>query len=128
MITIVHNPTTAKIVNAPREALLEVHRLLSYSVEGSEHMPSFKSGDWNGKSSFFSWDKHTFPTGFVRMIVQGLRKLGYTVQIMAKPAPEPLGPELPAVDEFGYIERYDYQPRAVEQLARQYPAAGQVLA
>lgn len=118
MITIAHNPTTAKIVNAPREALLEVHRLLSYSVEGSEHMPSFKSGDWNGKSSFFSWDKHTFPTGFVRMIVQGLRKLGYTVQIMAKPAPEPLGPELPAVDEFGYIERYDYQPQAVEQLVR----------
>lgn len=118
MITIAHNPTTAKIVNAPREALLEVHRLLSYSVEGSEHMPSFKSGDWNGKSSFFSWDKHTFPTGFVRMIVQGLRKLGYTVQIMAKPAPEPLGPEFPAVDEFGYIERYDYQPQAVEQLVR----------
>lgn len=118
MITIAHNPVTAKIVNAPREALLEVHRLLSYSVEGSEHMPSFKSGDWNGKSSFFSWDKHTFPTGFVRMIVQGLRKLGYTVQIMAKPAPEPLGPELPAVDEFGYIERYDYQPQAVEQLVR----------
>lgn len=118
MITIAHNPTTAKIVNAPREALLEVHRLLSYSVEGSEHMPSFKSGDWNGKSSFFSWDKHTFPTGFVRMIVQGLRKLGYTVQVMAKPAPEPLGPELPAVDEFGYIERYDYQPQAVEQLVR----------
>lgn len=118
MITIAHNPTTAKIVNAPREALLEVHRLLSYSVEGSEHMPSFKSGDWNGKSSFFSWDKHTFPTGFVRMIVQGLRKLGYTVHIMAKPAPEPLGPELPAVDEFGYIERYDYQPQAVEQLVR----------
>ncbi len=118
MITIAHNPTTAKIVNAPREALLEVHRLLSYSVEGSEHMPSFKSGDWNGKSSFFSWDKHTFPTGFVRMIAQGLRKLGYTVQIMAKPAPEPLGPELPAVDEFGYIERYDYQPQAVEQLVR----------
>mgnify|MGYP000346593941 CR=1 FL=1 len=118
MITIAHNPTTAKIVNAPREALLEVHRLLSYSVEGSEHMPSFKSGDWNGKSSFFSWDKHTFPTGFVRMIVQGLRKLGYTVQVMAKPAPEPLGPELPVVDEFGYIERYDYQPQAVEQLVR----------
>lgn len=118
MITIAHNPTTAKIVNAPREALLEVHRLLSYSVEGSEHMPSFKSGDWNGKSSFFSWDKRTFPTGFVRMIVQGLRKLGYTVQVMAKPAPEPLGPELPVVDEFGYIERYDYQPQAVEQLVR----------
>lgn len=118
MITIAHNPVTAKIVNAPREALLEVHRLLSYSVEGSEHMPSFKSGDWNGKSSFFSWDKHTFPTGFVRMIVQGLRKLGYTVQVMAKPAPGPLGPEFPAVDEFGYIERYDYQPQAVEQLVR----------
>lgn len=118
MITIAHNPVTAKIVNASRDAMLEVHRLLSYSVESSEHMPSFKSGDWNGKSSFFSWDKHTFPTGFVRMVAQGLRKLGHQVSIMAKPAPEPLGPEFPAVDEFGYIERYDYQPQAVDQLVR----------
>lgn len=118
MITIAFNPVTAKIVGADRPALNEVHRLLSYSVEGSDHMAAFKSGDWNGKSSFFSYNKLTFPTGFVRMVVQGLRKLGYTVNTHSMPAPEPLGPENPTVDEFGYTERYDYQPAAVETLVR----------
>lgn len=118
MIQIAHNPVHAKILNAPKEALLEVHRLLSYRVEGSEHMAAFKSGGWDGRSSFFSFDKQTFPTGFVRMVAQGLKKLGHEVQIVAKPAPEPLGPERPEVDAFGYSERYDYQPAAVEQLVR----------
>lgn len=126
MISIAHNPVTAKILNAPKDALMEVHRLLSYSVEGSEHMPSFKSGDWNGKSSFFSWDKQTFPTGFVRLVVQGLRKLGHQVQVVAKPAPEPLGPEFPVVDEFGYEPRYDYQPQAVDALVRHRNITAQV--
>lgn len=118
MITIAFNPVTAKIVGADRAALNEVHRLLSYSVEGSDHMAAFKSGDWNGKSSFFSYAKQTFPAGFVRMVVQGLRKLGYTVNTHSLPAPEPLGPVNPTVDEFGYTERYDYQPAAVETLVR----------
>lgn len=126
MIQIAHNPVTAKILNAPKDALLEVHRLLSYSVEGSEHMQSFKSGDWNGKSSFFSYSKQTFPTGFVRLVVQGLRKLGHQVQVVAKPAPEPLGPELPVVDEFGYEPRYDYQPLAVDALVRHHNITAQV--
>ena len=118
MITIAFNPTTAKIVGADRATLNEVHRLLSYSVEGSDHMAAFKSGDWNGKSSFFSHAKQTFPSGFVRMVVQGLRKIGLTVNTHSLPAPEPLGPEYPEVDEFGYSERYDYQPAAVETLVR----------
>lgn len=118
MIQIAHNPIHAKILNAPKDALLEVHRLLSYRVEGSEHMAAFKSGGWDGKSSFFSFDKLTFPTGLVRLVAQGLKKLGHDVQIVAKPAPEPLGPVNPVVDEFGYSERYDYQPLAVEQLVR----------
>lgn len=118
MIQIAHNPVHAKILNAPKEALLEVHRLLSYRVEGSEHMAAFKSGGWDGRSSFFSFDKQTFPTGFVRLVARGLKKMGFEVQIVAKPAPEPLGPVNPTVDEFGYSERYDYQPEAVEQLVR----------
>lgn len=118
MITIAHNPVTAKIVGADRAALNEVHRLLSYSVEGSDHMAAFKSGDWNGKSSFFSYAKQTFPTGFVRMVVQGLRKMGLAVNTHSLPAPEPLGSPNPEVDEFGYSARYDYQPAAVEALVR----------
>lgn len=82
-------------------------------------MSAFKSGDWDGNSSLFSFDKGTFPTGFVRVVVQGLRKLGYQVQVLAKPAPEPLGPEKPIVDEFGYEDpRYDYQLEAVEKVVR----------
>jgi superfamily II DNA or RNA helicase len=118
MITIAFNPVTAKIVGADRAALNEVHRLLSYSVDGSDHMAAFKSGDWNGKSSFFSYAKQTFPAGFVRMVVQGLRKLGLTVNLRSLPVPEPLGPVNPVVDEFGYTERYDYQPETVETLVR----------
>lgn len=118
MIQIAHNPVHAKLLNAPRDAMLEVHRLLSYRVEGSEHMAAFKSGSWDGRSSFFSFDKQTFPTGFVRLVVQGLRKIGHDVQVVAREAPEPLGPPRPEVDAFGYSERYDYQPAAVDALVR----------
>jgi superfamily II DNA or RNA helicase len=118
MIRIAHNATTAKLFDADRDAKLEVHRLLSYRVEGSEHMAAFKSGGWNGRASFFDFAKGTFPTGFVRLVAQGLRKKGYDIQIVAKPRPEPLGPERPVVDPFGYTERYDYQPAAVDQLVR----------
>lgn len=118
MISIAHNPVHAKVLNAPKEAMLEIHRLLSYRVEGSEHMAAFRSGSWDGTSSFFSFDKQTFPTGFVRLVARGLKKMGYEVQIVARPVPEPLGPVNPVVDAFGYSERYDYQPAAVEQLVR----------
>jgi superfamily II DNA or RNA helicase len=118
MIQIVHNAVTAKIVGASRDEKLEVHRLLSYTVAGSEHMPGFKSGDWSGQSSFFSYKKDTFPTGFVRLVAQGLRKIGSQVAITSKEVPEPLGPLRPEVDSFGYTERYDYQPATVDALVR----------
>jgi superfamily II DNA or RNA helicase len=118
IISIAHNPVHAKLLNAPKEAMLEVHRLLSYRVEGSEHMSAFKSGGWDGRSSFFSYDKQTFPTGLVRLVAQGLKKMGHEVQIVCKPAPEPLGPLRPEVDEFGYSARYDYQPETIDALVR----------
>lgn len=118
VITIAHNPVHAKIFDADREVLREVHRLLSYRVEGAEHTGAFKSGHWDGRSSFFSYDTQTFPTGFVRLVAQGLKKLGLEVRIAPKPAPEPLGPERPEVDAFGYAERYDYQPNAIDALVR----------
>jgi superfamily II DNA or RNA helicase len=103
---------------------LEVNRLLSYQVAGSEHMPAFQSGGWNGKSSFFHYDEGLFPTGFLHMVVAGLRKAGYQVQLLRHKLPEPLGPELPEVDAFGYTERYDYQPEVIKQLNRH----GQIIA
>ena len=122
MILIAHNAVHAKILNAPKEALLEVQRLLSYRVEGAEHMAAFTSGGWNGRSSFFSWatgaSEGTFPTGFVRLVAEGLKKIGHQCVVRSKPLPEPLGPERPEVDPFGYTARYDYQPEAVDRLVR----------
>lgn len=118
MIQIAHNAVNATLIGAPKEALLEVHRLLSYRVAGSEHMPSFGSSNWDGRSSFFNYEKATFPTGFVRLISQGLKKLGHDIQIVSKPLPAPLGPERPAVDAFGYVERYDYQAAAMDAVVR----------
>jgi len=117
-IRIAHNAVSARLIDADRAAALEVHRLLSYRVEGSEHMAAFQSGGWDGTSSFFSHKEQTFPAGFVRLVAQGLRKAGYEIQIVAKPRPAPLGPELPRVDEFGYEERYDYQPAAMNAVVR----------
>lgn len=118
MIQIAFNAVNAKVVGASREAKLEIHRLLSYSVQGHEHMSSFRSGSWNGKSSFFSYEKDTFPVGFVDLVARGLRKMGLDVGLVSKPLPEPLGPERPEVDAFGYTERYDYQPETVDRLVR----------
>lgn len=122
MILIAHNAVAAKVVGAPKAALLEIHRLLSYRVEGAEHMASFATGGWNGRSSFFNWaegkEEGTFPTGFVRMVVDGLRKAGHECMVKAKPLPAPLGPERPVVDPFGYTARYDYQPETIDRLVR----------
>lgn len=125
-IRIAHNPVTAKLVGADRAAKLEVHRVLSYRVEGSEHMQAFRSGGWDGTSSFFSHQHETFPTGFVRLVAQALRKKGYEVQVIAKPAPEPLGPALPVVDEFGYAGRYDYQPATADAVVRHKNGIAQI--
>lgn len=102
--------------------MLEIHRLLSYRVAGADHMESVQGGGWNGRSSFFKWSLNapegTFPTGFVRLVIEGLRAKGHQVMVRAKPLPEPLGPERPAVDAFGYTPRYDYQPATIDLLVR----------
>lgn len=117
-IRIAHNAVWAKLLDDNRAAALEIHRLLCYRVEGSEHMAAFQSGGWDGTSSFFSHREKTFPAGFVRLVAQGLRKAGFEVQVVAKPRPAPLGPEMPTVDEFGHVERYDFQPNAMNAVVR----------
>lgn len=116
MIRIAYNAIDAKIYDAPKEVMAEMHRLLSYQVTGSEHMAAFKSGGWSGRSSFFNYEKCHFPAGFVDWVCRSLRRLGHDFQIVTNPLPAPLGPARPEVDSFGYADRYDYQPAAVDAL------------
>lgn len=120
MVTIAHNAVHAKVIDATREEKLEIHRLLSVDVENStgNTLIGLDSSKWTGQTSFFSYDKGIFPAGFVSLVVQGLQKFGSTVRLQKPVLPEPLGPERPEVDAFGYSDRYDYQPRAVDTLVR----------
>ncbi|HCH3308261.1 TPA: DEAD/DEAH box helicase family protein [Vibrio parahaemolyticus] len=115
IIKIAANAVHARLIDAPREAKLIVSDLLSYAVEGHEFMT--KRAGWDGRSSFFSFKTNSFPAGFVPRVQSALKKKGYRVQIIRKPRPEPLGPELPTVDEFGHDdERYSYQMETVRKL------------
>ena len=123
-IQIAHNATTAKVITDDKQAKLEVQAILSYAVAGSEHMAAFKSGGWDGRSSFFDYSTGTFPRGFVALVQSRLQKNGHKVLVVKKPFPEPLGPLNPIVDNFGNDPRYDYQPEVVRKL-EQY---GQIIA
>lgn len=119
LIKLAHNATVAKLIDAPREAKVFVSELLSYMVEGAEHMHAFRSGGWNGRSSFFSMVHSTFPAGFVHLVHSELTRKGYRVQLVRRPLPKPLGPENPIVDEFGNDDpRYDYQMKVVDRLLK----------
>lgn len=101
-ITIAHNAVNAKLVDADRDTQLLVSKLLSYEVEGYEQTDAFRSGHWDGRSSFYEMRFARFPAGFVGLIAQSLTKRGYSVQVLRKPFPEALGPELPLFDKYGY--------------------------
>lgn len=124
IVQIGYNPVTAKIFRGTDKSKLLTSTVVSYYVDGYEHMQAFQSKSWNGMSSFYDWEKDTFPRGFVEMVEAELRGKGYTVQIVSKDTPPPLGPEKPVVDSFGYIPRYDYQWETVEQLVNR----GQMIA
>ncbi|WP_374335490.1 DEAD/DEAH box helicase [Methyloversatilis sp.] len=123
-VQIAHNAVTAKLINPPYEARLEAQRILSYRVDGHEHMSAFKSGTWDGRSTFYEWSNDTFPRGFVSIVYHALTKAGFRVQIVKKPYPEPLGPAYPVVDSFGEDPRYDYQREVPEKLVKH----GQIIA
>ncbi|MCG5512839.1 DEAD/DEAH box helicase [Ectothiorhodospira shaposhnikovii] len=118
VLQIAHNAVTAKLVNPSREIKLEVSTLLSYRVNGAEHSGAFKSGNWDGRSTFFDFRQGTFPAGFVGYVQEKLSGRGYVVQIVRKPLPEPLGPENPVIDTFGDDPKYDYQMETVRRLER----------
>jgi superfamily II DNA or RNA helicase len=118
-ITIATNAVVAKIMSCDDAVKNLVTEKLSYLVEGAEFMAAFQSGHWNGRSSFFVRRSNSFPAGFVHLVHNVLTNAGYTVRIVKKPLPVPLGPESPIVDEFGNDDpRYDFQLRALRQVEK----------
>ncbi|TSP13935.1 DEAD/DEAH box helicase [Cupriavidus campinensis] len=117
-VIIASNAVVAKLHNPSRELKLAVQTVLSYQPAGAEMSDAFKSGTWDGKSSFLKFKDGTFPAGFVHLVSAALRQQGYTVQHARKPLPEPLGPVSPKVDGFPDDPRYDYQPQTVERLLK----------
>lgn len=118
-VHIVHNPVAAVLVNPERVVEGEIQQLLSYMVAGAENTDAFQTQAWDGRSSFYEMRKHRFPTGFVPIVVKFLKNKGYQVSIRKDPLPEPLGPDRPIFDDYGYEdERYDYQPETADRLVK----------
>lgn len=115
-VTIASNATVAKITNADTDIKRIVGKLLSYTIAGYEKTTLGKVQGWDGKKSLFSARNCTFPAGFCRSVVGALIKRGYTVNWVKKPLPGINGERLPKVDEFGYQDKYDYQPKSIDKL------------
>lgn len=126
IVTIASNAVHAKLHEPTRQVKLEVQRILSYRVEGAEHSTAFKSGGWDGRSSFLDFKTGVFPAGFVHFVGAHLRRKGFEVRFVAKPAPAPLGPENPKIDSFPEDPRYDYQMEVVRRLVKHKQIIAQV--
>lgn len=120
MIQLAYNAIVGKLVNASHEEKLAAQEILSYRPEGFGG--SF--GNWDGKASFFDYNTAMFPAGFAHYVQTALIKRGHKVGLVRKPLPEPLGPELPHIDDFGYVEKYSYQPEVMNKLL----SHGQIIA
>lgn len=114
-IQIAANPVVARILDADNELRLKLVELLSYAIPGAEH---FGSSDWSGRSTLFSYEKSTFPAGLLSFVINYLKNQGWQVSLVRKPAPDPLGPDRPLVDDFGMTDEYSYQYETVDQLVR----------
>lgn len=126
IVTIASNAVHAKLHEPTRQVKLEVQRILSYRVEGAEHSTAFKSGGWDGRSSFLDFKTGVFPAGFVHFVGAHLRRKGFEVRFVSKPAPAPLGPENPKIDSFPEDPRYDYQMEVVRRLVKHKQIIAQV--
>lgn len=125
-VVIASNAVNAKLHEPSRQAKLEVQRILSYRVDGAEHTDAFKQHRWDGRSSFLDFKTGVFPAGFVHFVGANLKRKGYNVRFVAKPAPAPLGPENPKIDSFPEDPRYDYQMEVVRRLERHKQIIAQV--
>lgn len=118
-LKLAHNATVAKLIDPPHEIETLVSELLSYQVEGASHSFAFSSGNWDGKSSFYSFKTHSFPAGFVFLVHKELTRRGHNVLLLRRSHAEPKGPENPIVDEFGNDDpRYDYQMTALARVEK----------
>jgi len=125
-VTIAYNAVVAKLHEPSRQAKLAVQKYVSYRVEGAEHTGAFKTGNWDGRSSFFDFRTGTFPAGFVNYVAAQLIRDGYKVNRVRKPLPLPLGPEKPKVDDFPDNPDYDYQMDVVNRLCKHGSMIAQV--
>jgi len=126
IVTIASNAVTAKLIDPSRDVKLLVQSLLSYKVKGVEQMPAFTKSGWDGRSSLFDFRSGTFPAGFVLHITAHLSKRGYKVNNVRKPAPPPLGPPNPKVDDLPDDPRYDFQDQIPELLVKHRQIIAQV--
>lgn len=111
IVQIARNAVIAKLISQERPVISLVNNLLSYNTD--------QGLGWSGKSSFYDVLTQTFPAGFTYVIQEELQKAGHQVQLVQSPLPSPLGPESPAVDEFGNDDpRYDYQMQALRQVEK----------
>lgn len=117
-ITLIANPTVAAIHQPTIEQKQELLSALSYQVMGYEQTYKFKTGAWDGRSSFFDWSSNTFPAGFLLFAAAKLRQKGYEVAVVRKPLPEPKGPIRPKVGDYPDDPRYEYQYEAVNRLVK----------
>jgi superfamily II DNA or RNA helicase len=117
-LTLAAGAVNAKLMGATREAKLLVREKLSYLVEGASYSQAFKGTSWDGSSSFYDFETDMFPAGFTYKVYAALLKAGYKVNLVRKPAPAPLGPERPVVDDFGYDPAYNYQPEVADKLVK----------
>ncbi len=117
-VTIVNNAIKCKVLEADKEALIEISDILSYRPMGYDKTFSYKNKTWDGKSTMFDWKTRTFPVGFKGPVKAKLEKLGYVVETVAKALPAPLGSLPETLGGFSYTERYDYQWDLVNQLEK----------
>ena len=123
VLKIIHNNVIAKLHEPDEDARVLVQDILSYQVPGAEHMAGTS---WDGVSSMFERKTNQFPAGFVRFVKKRLEKKGYRIKTVSKPAVLPLGPKHPVVDDFGFVERYDYQAEIPETLVSNLKMIAQV--
>lgn len=119
VIRIARNARVAQLLDGDATVKGILQSLLSYQVAGADYTYAAKNNHWDGTSTFFEWATGRFPAGFAKPVVIELRKRGYHAQLIQKPLPEPRGPERPLIDEFGYTDAYDYQPKVVDAIVRE---------
>lgn len=129
-ITIVANAVKAKLIDADEEAKLFISDQLSYYVNGYDMMDSFRSGSWDGRSTFFDYGSCVFPAGFVKSVSTALTRKGYKVILRVKRPPPPLGMSVDeayaSVNPFELDPKYDYQPETVHRLLKHGQMIAQV--